>query len=459
MDRGAIEKRLSDQKDLLTNLISKAKSNGIEQVEIYSSYGYSEDVSLEKNDLNNCTATEENMFGIRVIHEGNQGFLISNHIPSLYTSIEEAYQLAKSQSTPDPDLVLPETRPITNQFDTYDSSLDTMGIEDLVSYAKEALGWRNDLYDKINIDSGDFSLSKGYKLIVSSKGVMAHELGAELSASVMGMGVDGDLVGSFDYDSASGFTKDQFQSLWKKAFHNFGDKCMGALYAKPTTGFQGKVLLPPDAVYSFFLGLFIGSLNGTSLRKGKSKMAGKMGKKVASSLLSVWDDPTNKGFMGSTGFDREGMPTSFKKVLTEGVLESYFYNTYEAKKAKLPISNGCATGGAQSLPGCGPKQLQIAPGNANKDEFFKLPGKTLFVNRISGTKDGASGDFSGVVKGGYLLEGGEKIPVREVQIVGNAFDALNQIEAISKEGELIGESSFVPYMLLDGFTITGVMEN
>ncbi|XDD48089.1 TldD/PmbA family protein [Leptospira sp. WS39.C2] len=458
MDRGEIEKRLNNQKDLLTNLISKAKSNGIEQVEIYSSYGYSEDVSLEKNDLNNCTATEENMFGIRVLHAGNQGFIISNHIPSLYASIEEAYQLAKSQTTPDLDLILPDARQITNHFDTYDTSLDSMGIEDLVSYAKEALGWRNDLYEKVNIDSGDFSLSKGYKLLVSSKGVMAHELGAELSASVMGMGVDGDLVGSFDYDSASGFYRDQFQTLWKKAFFNFGDKCMGALYAKPTSGFQGKVLLPPDAVYSFFLGLFIGSLNGTSLRKGKSKMTGKMGEKVASSLLSIWDDPTNKELMGSTGFDREGMPTSFKNVLNDGVLESYFYNTYEAKKAGLNISNGCATGGAQSLPGCGPKQLQIKPGTSSKDEFFKLPGKTLFVNRISGSKDGASGDFSGVVKGGYLLEAGEKIPVREVQIVGNAFDALNQIEAIAKEGELLGESSFVPYMLLDGFTITGVTE-
>ena len=95
MDRGAIEKRLNHQKDLLSNLVKKAKSNGMDQVEIYSSYGYSEDVSLEKNDLNNCTANEENMFGIRVIHEGNQGFIISNHIPSLYESIEEAYQLAK----------------------------------------------------------------------------------------------------------------------------------------------------------------------------------------------------------------------------------------------------------------------------------------------------------------------------------------------------------------------------
>lgn len=458
MDRNSIEKRLNDQKDLLSNLVKKAKTNGIDQVEIYSSYGYSEDVSLEKNDLNNCTANEENMFGIRVIHEGNQGFIISNHIPSLYQSIEEAYSLAKSQSTPDLDLVLPEPDSIQNHFNQYDDSLDSMGIEDLVASAKEALGWRNDLYSKVNIDSGDFSLSKGYKLIVSSKGVMAHELGAELSASVMGMGVDGDLVGSFDYDSASGFDKSQFQTLWKKAFMNFGDKCMGALYAKPISGFQGKVLLPPEAVYSFFLGLFIGSLNGTSLRKGKSKMAGKLGEKVASPLLSIWDDPTNNRFMGSTGFDREGLPTSKKSVLTEGVLETYFYNTYEAKKAGLPKSNGCATGGAQSLPGCGPKQLQIAPGKSSKDEFLKLPGKTLFVNRISGTKDGASGDFSGVIKGGYLLENGEKIPVREVQIVGNAFDALNQIEAISKEGELLGESSFVPYLLLDGFTITGVTE-
>lgn len=84
-----------------------------------------------------------------------------------------------------------------------------------------------------------------------------------------------------------------------------------------------------------------------------------------------------------------------------------------------------------------------------------MKDKVLFVNRLSGTSDGPSGDFSGVIKGSHLLENGVKTPVKEVQVVGNVYEALNQIVSISKEGELLGESYWAPYMLLEGFTITG----
>lgn len=455
MDHSSLSQKLENQKDELVRLVKKAKASGIENVEIFSSFGYSEDVSLEKNDLNTCTATEENMFGIRVIDSGHQGFIISNHLPSLFDSIKEAQSLAKSQSTPDFDLCLPEPEELTPVTGKYDTDIDQLGIETLVEIAKTSLEWRKDQFGLVNIDSGEMSLSKGFKLIVSSTGVCAGELGAGISASVMGMAVDGDTVGSFDYDSASGNNYKEFSELWKKAFFNFGEKCMGALFAKAYPSFTGKVLLPPDAVYSFFLSGLLGGLNGTSIRKGKSKLADKLGKKVASDLLTIIDDPRIPGLSGTTSFDREGRSTKQQPVLTNGVVNTFFYNTYEAKKAGLPFSNGFATGGAQSLPSCGPRQLQIEKGKTPKDEFFKLPGKTLYVNRISGTSDGPSGDFSGVIKGGYVLENGEKIPVRELQVVGNVFEAANQIEAISVEGELLGESYFTPYMLLDGFTITG----
>ncbi|TGN18572.1 TldD/PmbA family protein [Leptospira idonii] len=456
MNKTSIQKKLDEQKNHLESLVQKAKANGIDQVEIFSSYGYAEEVSLEKNDLNNCTATEENMFGIRVIEKGNQGFITTNHLPSLYESILEARDLAKSQTTPDPDLVLPEAQPLEERPSQYDESLDKLGLSDLVEIAKSSLQWRKENFPKVNIDSGDMSLSKGFKLIVSSKGVNASQLGAGISASVMGMAVDGSDVGSFDYDSASGNDYPYFAEKWKTAFQTFGEKCMGALGAKSIPGFKGYILLPPDAVYSFFLGSFIGALNGTGIRKGKSKMAGKLGTKVADSKLSIWEDPTIDRYAGTTAFDREGQPTRKQSILKEGVLETYFYNTYEAKKAGLSRSNGFATGGAQALPGCGPRQLQIAPGTADKDDFFKLPEKTLFVNRISGTSDGPSGDFSGVVKGSYLLDQGEKIPVKEVQIVGNVYETLNRIVGISKQGELLGESYWAPYFLLEGFTITGM---
>ncbi|GBF49098.1 Zn-dependent protease [Leptospira ryugenii] len=458
MDKIALEAKISEQRDHLTSLVLRAKQNGIDELEIFSSYGFSEEVTLEKNDLNNCASTEENMFGIRVVHKGCQGFLTTNHLPSLWESILEAQSLAKSQTTPDPSLVLPEVRPLEVRPEGYRSAIDAVSIEDLVGIAKSILERRRDEYPLVNIDSGDITISKGFKMIISSKGVYGAELGAGISASVMGMAVQGEDIGSFDYDSASAEDLETFLPKWQKAFQKFGDNCMGALGARTIQSFKGKILLPPDAVYSFFLGSFLGSLNGTSLRKGKSKMANRLGTQVADSRLSIWEDPTLESRSGTTAFDREGQPTKKQDILKDGVLSSYFYNTYEAKKAGLPASNGFATGGAQSLPGCGPRQLQIQAGTEAKDSFFSLKEKVLYINRISGTSDAASGDFSGVVKGGFLLESGEKIPIKEVQIVGNVFDSLHQIEAISKEGELLGESYFVPYFLMDGYSITG-MEN
>ncbi|MDF3823248.1 hypothetical protein P3G55_25400, partial [Leptospira sp. 96542] len=45
-------------------------------------------------------------------------------------------------------------------------------------------------------------------------------------------------------------------------------------------------------------------------------------------------------------------------ILTNEVWDTYFYTTFEEKKAGFKKSNGFATGGAQSLPSAGPRQLQ-----------------------------------------------------------------------------------------------------
>nr|MCU0825650.1 TldD/PmbA family protein [Leptospira sp.] len=153
MDHSSLSQKLENQKDELLRLVKKAKASGIENVEIFSSFGYSEDVSLEKNDLNTCTATEENMFGIRVIDSGHQGFIISNHLPSLFDSIKEAQALAKSQSTPDYDLCLPEPEELTPVTGKYDTNIDQLGIETLVEIAKTSLEWRKDQFVLVNIDS------------------------------------------------------------------------------------------------------------------------------------------------------------------------------------------------------------------------------------------------------------------------------------------------------------------
>ena len=454
MNKNYIENKLSQELVLVQELIEKAKKAGISNVEVYGAYGHGEEVGLEKSDLNASQTLEETNFGVRVIESGSQGFVTTNNLPTLWESILEAKNLAKSQSTPDLDLVLPAPRFCGDPIDSYHPELDQIELSHLTNYAKELLDWR-DKNPLISIDSGGLSLQKGYRFIASSQGVLQQEMSASISASVMGMAIEGDVVGSFDYDSGSGDTVLEFESEWNKAREEFALKCLRSLRAKPGKSFKGYVILPPDYVYSFFLGLFLSSLTGSNLRKGKSKMAGKLGSKVGSELLTIKDEPHLVGKAGSTTFDREGMPTEPLSVLDRGVLNCYFYNTYEAKKAGLKESNGCASGGSSSLPGMGAHQLQIVPGNSDKQEFYKLDRPALVMGRLSGTSQASSGDFSGVIKGGLFIENGLEIPIKEVQIVGNAFEALNQIVAISSQGEWLGRSSFVPYMLLDGFQITG----
>ena len=451
-----ISSKLEETKTCIDNLISKAKKNGISQVEIYSAYSVDTELSIEKNDINTSTYSEDTNFGVRVIENHCQGFVTTNSIDTLYQSIEGARSIAKAQNTPDNCMELPEPRSIHSVDGLYLSDIDALGFEDILNIVRQIFSVRESRFPKVNIDTGSASISKGFKLIASSTGVMCSEIRGDLSASFFA--IDGTDIGSFDYDSATGRNLSMFQKNLDHALVSFGEKCMGSLKARSIQGFRGSIILTPDTVFHF-LGDLLSSMTGTMIRKKRSKFGDKLGQQVTSPLLSIFEDPLIPCFTGSSSFDREGMPTEAKEIITKGVIHQFFYNHFEAKKAGLQQSSGNASGGSSSTPGCGPKQLQILPGKSHLQELLKPLEKTILVNRFSGTSDTVSGDFSGSVKGSFLLEGGEKVPVKEVIISGNMYEVLNRITDVSRERKLIGSSSHVPWIKFADVDITGADES
>ena len=65
-----------------------------------------------------------------------------------------------------------------------------------------------------------------------------------------------------------------------------------------------------------------------------------------------------------------------------------------------------------------------------------------------------TGDFSGVVKNGFLVERGERRPVREVLVAGNLFELLMRISALSRERQEINGSALVPAIRAEDVSIT-----
>jgi PmbA protein len=78
----------------------------------------------------------------------------------------------------------------------------------------------------------------------------------------------------------------------------------------------------------------------------------------------------------------------------------------------------------------------------------------VWVGRYSGSTNAVTGDFSGVVKNGFLLQGGQRRPIREVLIAGNVFELLGRISAASRERRDVGGSVLVPALRAEDVSIT-----
>src|SRR6185369_16339833 len=103
--------------------------------------------------------------------------------------------------------------------------------------------------------------------------------------------------------------------------------------------------------------------------------------------------------------------------------QGFLYNHYEARAAADGSrSTGNAGGGVSSLPMVGAHRLEVDAGDVAMAKLVASGERAIWVGRYSGSTNAVTGDFSGVVKNGWLLGGGERQPLREVLIAGNVFE-------------------------------------
>src|SRR4029077_4854551 len=114
------------------------------------------------------------------------------------------------------------------------------------------------------------------------------------------------------------------------------------------------------------LGDLFDAVNGGSIYRHASFLAGKLGEKIASESLTVIDDATMPGLFGSSPFDDEGVASRRTPVIERGVLKSYLLNTYTARKLGLKTTAN-ASRGITGNAGVGPGNFFIEPGTESPE--------------------------------------------------------------------------------------------
>jgi PmbA protein len=225
------------------------------------------------------------------------------------------------------------------------------------------------------------------------------------------------------------------------------------LGAKKAKTAKVPVVFDPMVANSILDHVFEG-VNGDSVYRGASFLAGKLGEKIAGDQVTIIDDGTMPGGFGTSPFDGEGVPSRRTVVVENGVLKSYLLNTYTAKKLGLKTT-GNASRGLAGTPGIGPGNYFLQAGTKTPKEIIASIPEGLYVTEFLGHGVNlVTGDYSRGASGLWISGGELTYPVEEITVAGNLKDLFFNISEIGNDLEFRG-SVASPTIRVDGLIVGG----
>jgi TldD protein len=193
-----------------------------------------------------------------------------------------------------------------------------------------------------------------------------------------------------------------------------------------------------------------------------------MGRRFGGAHLNILDGAAVPGHRGSYAYDAEGVPASRTYLIREGVLVGRLHSRETAARMGEPT-----TGNARSLSYRFPPIVRMT-------NTYIEPGDVSFEQMLSGVDEGVyvKGSFGGQTSGemftfsaseAFMIRNGELAePLRGVNLTGNVFQTLANIEAVGNDIEWSegggcgkGEQSPLPvadaspHLLIRGVVIGG----
>ncbi len=302
-----------------------------------------------------------------------------------------------------------------------------------------------------NSEGGSFDSSIGGRVFANSRGFSGAYRATYCSVSAVPVAI---LDGAMERDYWSTLARD-FAGLEDPEYvgRTAAERTIRRLGAVKVETQKVPVIFEPRVARSLLSHIFE-AIEGRSIYRQASFLAGKLGEKIADERITVIDDGTIPHLFGSQPFDDEGVPTRRTPVIERGVLKNYLLNTYTARKLGMKTT-GNASRGITGNAGIGHGNFYLEKGDKSPAEILSGVRNGFFVTELIGSGvNTVTGDYSrGAV--GIWIRGGElAFPVSEVTIASTLQEMLNGIAAIGSDLEFRG-SMTAPTVMIGEMTVAG----
>jgi len=446
-----------DMLSLVEEAVGFASKNGADEAEAYLYQGLTTNVSIERGQIARSSRIIDQGLGVRVIVNKAVGFSYTNMLENkaiVEETILKALSFAKASKRDENWHSLPAGRPSASVEGTYDGNVVELRSEDLVKLASEMLDAAENKDKRVFPIEGGVGASHLSHAIANSSGVANFDQGTIIECNLAAIGQEKGEVTPVCFE----FNAERSCSInpqW------VGDEAarlaISALGAKKVETKATTVIFTQFALQQLLYFTLINAVKADYVQRNQSAFKGRIGEKVASENVTIYDDGLCRGGLRTWKFDGEGVPQQKTVIIEKGVLCNFIYDDYTAKKEGRDSTGNATRAGYLSTPNVEATNFHLMAGNKSPEELISEMGEGLIVYYLQGahSSNPASGEFSVVATPAWKIRNGEvTYATRGAMLTGNVFHVLKNISALANNERKVGQL-IAPWVLVRNVKVIG----
>ncbi len=417
--------------------------------EVYTVSEEETPVSFEANRLRSIETREARGVALRLVVDGRIGFASSSNLDDPAALVNDA--LATARFGPASALAYPTWRTEEDNLDLFDDAVRSLTSDEMVQMGQRIVDRVRAHGEDILCDA-DIRKEVGEVTVMNTSGGHGTYRQTMLYAGVHANRVrDTDMLDIYEQDASCHLgTLDT-------------ERAVSAIIAKlelaetvvPVRTGNLPVIFTPKGVAMTLLAPLQAALSGKTVLEGASPLAGKLGDTLFDPGFSLFDDARVPGRPSSAPIDGEGVPTRRTALIDRGRVNAFYYDLQTAGRAGVE-STGNGQRGLGSLPSPGIHALRIAAGTVPYEAMLAEIEEGLVVDQTMGAWAGnlLGGEFSGNAHLAFKVERGRLVGrVKDTMVAGNAFRALERLQAIGDRAHWVGSAVEAPYLCFPSLSV------
>ncbi len=437
---------MNHHRDKADMALKYAKSIGVDESSVSFADGEGFSVTARNGAVETVQDYKDQSFAITVYLNKSVGAASSNDFSetAIKSTIDKAFSLSSLTADDECNGLADKERMATEELDLDLYNPWNLDIKKAKTMAIECETYALDFDEKVvNSEGATVGSYMNQSLYANSHGFLGVSKSTGHSISCTAIAAENGVM-EMDYDYTSARHYDDLQDhkeigilAAKKALDNLGSRKI------KTT--KAPVIFSPRVSGSLMSHL-MSAISGSSLYRNSSFLVNSKDKKICSEFINIREEPHLKRGFSSCYFDAEGVETTPRFIVENGVLKGYLLSSYSARRLGLETTGNAG----------GHHNLVLEP-TAEEDmqSMIQNIGSGFLVTGLIGYGVNiVNGDYSRGANGFWIENGQIAYPVSEVTVAGNLKDMLMKINAVGNDPEKKG-SIYAGSVLIDDLMIAG----